>query len=459
MNDYYSQPPYYLTAYGIAVKHGFRGTEEEWLESLKGEQGDPVIWKDQYSTVEALREAHPTGTPGDCYLVGTNVYWWDAGENDWADGGSWQGPTGPTGLTGATGPTGPQGPTGPASTVAGPTGPTGATGPTGPQGEASTVPGPAGPTGPTGPTGPASTVAGPTGPTGATGPTGPQGPTGAASSVPGPAGPTGPTGPTGPQGAPGPTGPASTVPGPEGPTGPTGPAGATGPMGPQGTGLAIIDQYESQEALEAAVTEPAVGDNYYVGSEAPYDVYTYTVSGWVNGGKLQGAAGPTGPTGPASTIPGPTGPAGATGATGPTGPAGADGAAGEPGPAGPTGPTGPTGPQGATGPAGQASTEPGPQGPTGPTGPKGAPTPAVAFTVTLTAGGWSGNSQTAANDLFLAEGYAYFTNPADGDYTAWNEGMVRGQDVTTDGQMPFTCSETPSGNITVKIIRVEVTEE
>ena len=27
---------YYLTAYGIAVKHGFTGTEEEWLESLKG---------------------------------------------------------------------------------------------------------------------------------------------------------------------------------------------------------------------------------------------------------------------------------------------------------------------------------------------------------------------------------------------------------------------------------------
>lgn len=27
---------YYLTAYGLAVKHGYRGTEEEWLEFLKG---------------------------------------------------------------------------------------------------------------------------------------------------------------------------------------------------------------------------------------------------------------------------------------------------------------------------------------------------------------------------------------------------------------------------------------
>lgn len=31
---------YYITAYGIAVKHGFKGTEAEWLESLKGEKGD-----------------------------------------------------------------------------------------------------------------------------------------------------------------------------------------------------------------------------------------------------------------------------------------------------------------------------------------------------------------------------------------------------------------------------------
>lgn len=28
------RPPYFLTAYEIAVKHGFQGTEEEWLESL-----------------------------------------------------------------------------------------------------------------------------------------------------------------------------------------------------------------------------------------------------------------------------------------------------------------------------------------------------------------------------------------------------------------------------------------
>lgn len=31
---------YYLTAYGIAVKHGYVGTEEEWIASLKGQKGD-----------------------------------------------------------------------------------------------------------------------------------------------------------------------------------------------------------------------------------------------------------------------------------------------------------------------------------------------------------------------------------------------------------------------------------
>lgn len=39
-NPYYKpEPPYYYTAYGIAVKHGFQGTEAEWLESLKGGGG------------------------------------------------------------------------------------------------------------------------------------------------------------------------------------------------------------------------------------------------------------------------------------------------------------------------------------------------------------------------------------------------------------------------------------
>ncbi len=33
---------YYITAYGIAVKHGFKGTEEEWLASLQGVDGRSI---------------------------------------------------------------------------------------------------------------------------------------------------------------------------------------------------------------------------------------------------------------------------------------------------------------------------------------------------------------------------------------------------------------------------------
>ena len=163
----------------------------------------------------------------------------------------------------------------------------------------------------------------------------------------------------------------------------------------------------------------------------------------------QGPAGPTGPTGP-------TGPQGAS-ITGPTGPEGAAGAPGADGATGPTGPTGPTGAAGGTGAPG-ATGPTGATGATGPTGPKGDPTPAITFTVTLTAAGWSSNSQTVSDERFLASGYAYVTNPADDDFTKWGGAIVRGQDVTTNGQMTFTCEETPEENITVKIIRLEADE-
>ena len=88
----------------------------------------------------------------------------------------------------------------------------------------------------------------------------------------------------------------------------------------------------------------------------------------------------------------------------------------------------------------------------------GAAKPGVVFTVTLTAAGWSSNSQTVSDERFLASGYAYVTNPADDDFTKWGGAIVRGQDVTTNGQMTFTCEETPAENITVKIIRLEADE-
>ena len=413
---------YYLTAYGIAVKHGFSGTEEQWLESLKGEQGDPVTWKGQYDSLEALRQAHPAGERGDAYLVGSHLYWWDpaaGASGDWADAGSIQGPQGEAGPTGPTGPQGPQGELGPMGPQGplGEAGPTGPLGPTGPQGDL-------GPTGPTGPqgrqgeTGPAGALGptGPTGPQGETGPTGPQGPQGELGPTgptgprgeTGPTGPTcpqgpqgeiGPTGPTGPQGDLGPTGPAGPAgetgptgpqgiqgaPGPTGPTGPQGETGPTGPAGPRGetgTGLDILGTYGSLEELRGAVVSPGQGDMYNVGAAAPYTIYLWDATtppgDWVSQGQLQGPVGETGPTGPEGPA-GPTGPQGPQGEVGATGPTGPQGEAGPTGPQGDLGPTGPTGPQGSagetgpTGPAGEAGpTGPaGEAGPTGPTGPAG----------------------------------------------------------------------------------------
>ncbi len=41
-----------LSAYEIAVEHGFQGTEEEWLESLRGEDGvgiEDITYRYEYS--------------------------------------------------------------------------------------------------------------------------------------------------------------------------------------------------------------------------------------------------------------------------------------------------------------------------------------------------------------------------------------------------------------------------
>ena len=75
-------------------------------------------------------------------------------------------------------------------------------------------------------------------------------------------------------------------------------ANIRGPKGDPGTGLDILGQYESLAALQAAVAQPEIGDNYYVGTAAPYSIYTWTDVGgtpqWLDGGQLQGAPGADG---------------------------------------------------------------------------------------------------------------------------------------------------------------------
>ena len=60
------------SAYEIAVANGYVGTEEQWLESLKGEKGDkgdPFTWDDL--TAEQKRElTGPKGDKGDTGGIG-----------------------------------------------------------------------------------------------------------------------------------------------------------------------------------------------------------------------------------------------------------------------------------------------------------------------------------------------------------------------------------------------------
>ena len=86
----YENPPYYISAYGLAVKRGFAGTLDEWLASLvgpTGPQGAGLVFDGTYPTLEALQQAHPTGQPGDCYKVGTDeeyvAYFWDPENQTW----------------------------------------------------------------------------------------------------------------------------------------------------------------------------------------------------------------------------------------------------------------------------------------------------------------------------------------------------------------------------------------
>ena len=143
-----------LSAYEVALKNGYEGTEQDWLDSLKN---------------------GPAGPQGPQGAVGP------------------AGPQGPQGEKGEKGDPGPQGDPGVAG-AKGDVGPSGPAGPAGPKGD----PGPAGPKGDPGVKG----DVGPAGPAGEKGDPGPQGPEGAKGDV----GPKGDPGPAGPQGAIGPAG-------------------------------------------------------------------------------------------------------------------------------------------------------------------------------------------------------------------------------------------------------------
>lgn len=82
---------------------------------------------------------------------------------------------------------------------------------------------------------------------------------------------------------------------------------------------------------------------------------------------------------------------------------------------------------------------------------------ADSFTVTLTAAGWSADTQTVSDSKFIASGYAYTVCPAGDSFKDYAEAMIYADNVTTAGRISFHCDVTPTKNLTVNILRTEAT--
>lgn len=74
-------------------------------------------------------------------------------------------------------------------------------------------------------------------------------------------------------------------------------ASLKGDKGEPGESFKVLGKYDTFATLQSAVTSPNIGDNYYVGTSTPYDVYAYTINGWLNIGPLKGEDGADGKDG------------------------------------------------------------------------------------------------------------------------------------------------------------------
>ena len=84
----------------------YRSQITKFTSYYNGKDGTSVNILGSYETYDALKAEHPTGAPGESYIIGEDLYVWSTTNNDWVNVGRIQGPqgaTGPSGLTGATG--------------------------------------------------------------------------------------------------------------------------------------------------------------------------------------------------------------------------------------------------------------------------------------------------------------------------------------------------------------------
>ena len=109
-----------FTAAQLAALKGDRGEKGEKGDKgdpgAKGPSGDSYTVLGLYATLAALQAAHPTGSAGQAWFVGTAdsnaVYQWDVDKAAWINVGALKGPKGDTGPAGADGAPGAKGDTG-----------------------------------------------------------------------------------------------------------------------------------------------------------------------------------------------------------------------------------------------------------------------------------------------------------------------------------------------------------
>ena len=77
------------TSYNVSVR-GANGQN--------GQDGQGITILGNYNSMAELIAAHPTGSAGDAYMVGTDLVVWDTNSSSWKDAGRIQGPSGADGL-------------------------------------------------------------------------------------------------------------------------------------------------------------------------------------------------------------------------------------------------------------------------------------------------------------------------------------------------------------------------
>ncbi|MBP3898287.1 MAG: collagen-like protein, partial [Mogibacterium sp.] len=79
---------------GVAGPTGPQGPiGPEGPQGIQGETGAGLEILDRYATLADLQAAHPTGNPGDAYMVGDHLYIWSVSTSAWVDAGTISSPS------------------------------------------------------------------------------------------------------------------------------------------------------------------------------------------------------------------------------------------------------------------------------------------------------------------------------------------------------------------------------